>query len=101
MYYWRNDKTDCHGPAIVVGKDGQQVLLKHGGVYIRVHPCRMQLCEEQSDSSQNKQQPNTGTDHQQINHPDDSCDYSESFSSDDDDAYATADDGSDDNEDPV
>ena len=27
----------------MLGKEGQTYLLKHGGFYIRVHPCRIQL----------------------------------------------------------
>ena len=27
----------------MIGQDSQQVLLKHGGTYIRVHPCRLLL----------------------------------------------------------
>ena len=30
-----------HGPAKMLGKDGQMCLLKQGGFYLRVHPCRM------------------------------------------------------------
>ena len=47
--YHRNKSKKWHGPAKVLGKDGQQHLLKHGGVYIRVHPCRMQLCNPQTN----------------------------------------------------
>ena len=50
VYYWRNNQSECHGPGVVIGKDGQQVLVKHGGVYIRVHPCRIQLCNQTSQS---------------------------------------------------
>ena len=64
VYYWRKDQSDCHGPAVVVGKDGQQILLKHGGMYIRVHPCRMQPCStEQLPTTQSDKET---TDH---NHP--------------------------------
>ncbi len=42
VYYHRNNAIQWHGPAKVLGRDGQQYLLKHGGIYIRVHPCRMQ-----------------------------------------------------------
>ena len=49
VYYHRNKSKKWHGPAKVLGKDGQQHLLKHGGVYIRVHPCRMQLCNPQTN----------------------------------------------------
>ena len=27
----------------VIGQDGQQVLVKHGGSYVRVHPCHLLL----------------------------------------------------------
>ena len=49
VYYKRNDSSEWHGPARVLGKDSQQYLLKHGGVYIRVHPCRMQLASEETE----------------------------------------------------
>ena len=45
VYYKRNDNQVWHGPATVLGKDSQNYLLKHGGIYIRVHPCRLQLTE--------------------------------------------------------
>ena len=35
------DENKWRGPAKVLGKDGQQVLLKHGGYYVRVHACRL------------------------------------------------------------
>ena len=50
VYYKRKDTKKWKGPAKVLAKDGQQVLLKHGGVYIRVHPCRLTLCEETNNS---------------------------------------------------
>ena len=28
---------------VVLGQDGQQVLVKHGSIYCRVHPCRLSL----------------------------------------------------------
>ena len=41
VYYKRKDSREWHGPAVVLGQDGQQVLVKHGEVYMRVHPCRL------------------------------------------------------------
>ena len=29
----------------VIGQDGQQVLVKHGESYVKVHPCRLLLEE--------------------------------------------------------
>ena len=46
VYYKRKNSAEWHGPAKVLGKDGAQHLLKHGGIYIRVHPCKMQLTKE-------------------------------------------------------
>ena len=46
VYFKRNDSSMWHGPAKVLGKDAQNYLLKHGGIYVRVHPCRMQLVQE-------------------------------------------------------
>ena len=43
VYYKRLSKNRWQGPAVVLGQDGQQVLVKHGGVYVRVHPCRLKL----------------------------------------------------------
>ena len=57
VYYWRNDQNECHGPATVIGKDGKQVLLKHGGSYIRVHPCRMQHCNVEPYNQQEESSP--------------------------------------------
>ena len=42
VYYIRQGDTRWRGPAVVLGQDGQQFLLKHGGFYIRVHRCRLQ-----------------------------------------------------------
>ena len=50
VYYKRNDSCMWHGPAIVLGKDAQNYLLKHGGVYIHVHPCRIQLLGDKCDT---------------------------------------------------
>jgi len=43
VYYKRKDSDAWHGPGTVLGQDGQQVLIKHGSYYVRVHPCRVKL----------------------------------------------------------
>ena len=49
VYYKWNNTREWHGPAKVLGKDSQNNLLKHSGIYIRIHPCRLQpLCIETS-----------------------------------------------------
>ena len=43
VYYKRANDRRWKGPASVIGQDGQQVLVKYGSHYIRVHPCRLTL----------------------------------------------------------
>ena len=43
VYFKRADSREWHGLARVLGKDGQQVLVKNRSTYVRVHPCRLQL----------------------------------------------------------
>ena len=49
VYYYRDSSSFWHGPAKIIGKDGKNYLLKQGGAYIRVHPCKLQLVSK-SDS---------------------------------------------------
>lgn len=46
VYFKRMDSSSWKGPATVLGKEGQTYLIKHGGFYARVHPCRMQLADD-------------------------------------------------------
>jgi len=43
VFYKRDPSIQWHGPASVIGQVDQQVFVKHGSFYIRVHPCRLQL----------------------------------------------------------
>ena len=43
VFYKRNDSKRWKGPSKVLAHDGQQVLIKHGDIYERVHPCRVIL----------------------------------------------------------
>lgn len=53
VYYKRLASENWHGPARLLGRDGQICLLKHGGFYIRVHPCRMAPVQEAENSTCN------------------------------------------------
>ena len=55
VYYKRKDSRKWKGPATVLGKDGQQVLLKQGGYYVRVHPCKLRLANCNAQQSSNKE----------------------------------------------
>lgn len=43
LVYFKRDKVTWQGPGTVIGQDGQQVLIKHGAYYVRVHPCNVKL----------------------------------------------------------
>ena len=43
VYYKRNNSNEWKGSGTVIGQDGQQVLVKHGGSYVRVHPSHLLL----------------------------------------------------------
>jgi len=56
VFYKRNDSPEWRGPGVVIGRDGKQFLVKHGGTYVRVHECRISRAavpaiEENSESS--------------------------------------------------
>ena len=46
VYFKRADSKRWRGPAVVLGQDGQQVLVKYQGNYVRVHPCRVSLVSD-------------------------------------------------------
>ena len=43
VYYKRNESNRWMGPGSVIGFEGKQVLVKHGGSYVRVHSYRLQM----------------------------------------------------------
>ena len=49
VYYKREQHSKWQGPAKVLGKDSNQVLIKHGSFYIRVHPCRLLHIQDESE----------------------------------------------------
>ena len=52
MYFKKPDSNQWHGPAKVLGLDGQQVLVINGSLYLRVLPCRLQLIDKNSQTYQ-------------------------------------------------
>ena len=41
VYYKREFSDRWKGPATVIGQDGKQVFIRHGGNVVRVHPCKL------------------------------------------------------------
>ena len=45
VYFKRNDSERWMGAGVMIRlENNKQVLVKHGGSYVRVHPCRLQYC---------------------------------------------------------
>ena len=72
VYFYRNNSKEWHGPAKVLGTDGQQCLLKNGGMYIRVHPCRMQLYNSPETQTIRSSKRNENVESMTTVHPQDS-----------------------------
>ena len=69
VFFKRKDEHRWKGPATVIGQDGQQVILKHGGYIVRVHPCRV-LLKTDFDSNSYERGP-TSLDNLDINNEND------------------------------
>ena len=41
VFFKRNEQKRWHGPAIVIGQDGKQIIVKYGGETVRVHVSRI------------------------------------------------------------
>ena len=54
VYYKRLDSKRWKGPAKVLGKDGHQILIKHGSNYARVHSCRLMHTRNDQNSKETK-----------------------------------------------
>ena len=46
--YFKRQDNKWHGPGKVIGRDGKQILVKHGGAVIRAHTFRIQGCAPQA-----------------------------------------------------
>ena len=53
VYYKRPDNKEWKGPGRVIDQDGTVVFVRHGGVVVRVHECRLQKSGEGQDSLRN------------------------------------------------
>jgi transposase InsO family protein len=62
VLYKRMENDRWIGPGTVIGAEKKQVLVKHGGTYVRVHPTRLRLynssVEENHKKEQNEQMEN-------------------------------------------
>ena len=62
VFYKRNLCDRWLGPGTVIGWEYKQVLVKHGGTYVRVHPCRLVPCPvvyQNSSESESMVEPTT------------------------------------------
>ena len=47
LYITNRDSNYWEGPGIVIGHDNKQVIVKHGGSFVRVHPCSLRKVNEE------------------------------------------------------
>ncbi|CAG2194339.1 unnamed protein product [Mytilus edulis] len=57
VYYKRPDKKEWKGPGHVIGQDGAVVFVRHVGMLVRVHQCRLTKVSTIPETEENK---NTG-----------------------------------------
>ena len=55
VYYRRQNCKGWCGPAKVLGKEGQCVLIKHGGTFYRMDPCHLMEVNKEFGSPRNKE----------------------------------------------
>ena len=58
VYYNCPDHKEWRGPGVILGPDGSHVLVRHGGLYVRVSPCHLQKVQDDKICSKNMD-PNT------------------------------------------
>ena len=52
VYYKRQNSNEWKGPAVVIGRDGKQLLVKQGGIVCRVHICRLAKSNSKVESKE-------------------------------------------------
>ncbi|CAG2236150.1 unnamed protein product [Mytilus edulis] len=55
VYYKRDDDNKWKGPGTVLGQDGKVLSVRHGSIYVRVHPCRLIRCGTELNGMPSKQ----------------------------------------------
>ena len=51
VYYKCNNSDKWKGPGCVIGQDDQQVFVRHGGTYVKIHPCHLIKCSNADHSA--------------------------------------------------
>ncbi|VDI64595.1 Hypothetical predicted protein [Mytilus galloprovincialis] len=54
VYYKRPDNKEWKGPGVVIGQDGAVVFVRHGGMLVRVHQCRLTKVSTIPETEENK-----------------------------------------------
>ena len=59
VFYKRPDNQEWRGPGVVIGQDGSVVFVRHGGMLVRVHKCRLRLCNSPLQDKTPNETPET------------------------------------------
>merc|ERR1711879_364188 len=54
VYYKRRKDKRWNGPGKVLGKEGNFVLIRHGGSYYRCHPCHLLKVDREQETKEHK-----------------------------------------------
>ena len=89
IYYKRPDSQEWKGPGVVIGQDGPIVFVRHGGMVVRVHKCRLRKVN-QPETDNELQHDNVDPDHQPRdeptqNHQDNNSDHDDQIGTDTED----------------
>jgi len=56
IYYKRPDSQEWKGPGVVIGQDGPIVFVRHGGMIVRVHKCRLRKVNQPENDNKDPDQ---------------------------------------------
>ena len=62
VFYKRINDEAWHGPGVVIGRDGKQILVRHGGTWVRAHICRVVVGHEDAPKEDKVDDTSCGAD---------------------------------------
>lgn len=75
VYYRRQNYNGWRGPAKVLGKEGQYVLIRHGGAFFRMHPCHLMKVDKELQNPRNEENTNSSNEMNEVLEEEDEGQY--------------------------